>query len=118
MGGSYARKEGGVLVCMPQAHGPIYATNRNYLHQDAERNGRLHEYVPPHNREKCFFPYPDGLMEARAADDGTVHVLTFDKDHKDNDGAYDVEFTIVRAEEDTYETQDALRSHFAELQKD
>ena len=118
MSGSYARKEGGILVCMPQAHGSIYATDRNHLDKDAERNGRLHKYVPLHNQGKCFFPYPDGSMEGRATDDGTVHVLTFDKDHMDNDGAYDVEFTIIRADEDTFDTQDALRSFFAELQKD
>ena len=115
MSGSYARKEGGIIVCMPQAAGAIYATSRNYLRREAEKNGRLHEYVPVRNQGKCFFPYPDGVMEMTAADDGTVHILTFDKDHMDNEGTYDVEFTVIRGAEDTYETQDALRSCFAEL---
>ena len=73
MSGSYARKEGGIIVCMPQAAEAIYATSRNHLHKEAEKNGRLHEYVPEKNQEKCFFPYAGGAMKMAATADGTVY---------------------------------------------
>ena len=51
----FARKEGGIIVCMPSAGRSIHARDGYHLHRDAEEHGRLHEYVPNELKEHCFF---------------------------------------------------------------
>lgn len=94
----FATKEGGLIVCMPNAYEPIHAADDTYLHEDAKKNGRLVEYVPTEIRNQCFFPCKkrNGRMGMVVPMDGTVWILAFDKDHDDNEGVYEVEFSILR----------------------
>ena len=101
-GSEFAAKEGGIIVCMPSAHGPIYASEDNcFKSGDAKRKGRLPEYVRPGIRDKCFFPCREkgGRMRQVAQEDGTVHILVFDSDFSDNAGSYEMRFRITRRKE-------------------
>ena len=95
--GNYARNEGGVIVCMPAAGGPMYAHDRNHLRPGAESEGRLDKFLSPDMRGKCFFPTRDELgQERKVARDGILYVLAFDRDFKDNAGGYEVSLLIKR----------------------
>ena len=93
----FAAKEGGIVVCMPSAGGPIYADDET-LDDDVEKYGRLPRYVHQDFRDRCFFPCrkPAGLMEMPASKNGTAYMLAFDAKHEDNAGVYVVEFTIIK----------------------
>ena len=93
----FAAKEGGIIVCMPSAGGPIYADGET-LDDSAEKDGRLPRYVHQDFRDRCFFPCrkADGLMEMPASKNGTAYILAFDAKHEDNAGVYVVEFTVIR----------------------
>ena len=112
----FAVKEGGIIVCMPSARGAIYAAEDSYLDGDAEEHGRLPQYVAPHLRNWCFFPcrQAGGLMEKTAQQDGTVHVLVFDKEYQDNAGAYEVKLTITRPGRGPQGVQEELSSLFGD----
>ena len=111
----FATKEGGIIVCMPSAHGSIYAAPDTYLDKGSEVNGRLLKYVKPHLRNWCFFPCrkAGGLMEKPALKDGPAHILVFDKAHEDNAGAYKVKLTVTRPQGATKDIQKKLSSFFS-----
>ena len=94
----FAAKEGGIIVCMPASYGPIYAHPGTHLDGAAEEHGRLHQYVQERLRDRCFFPCraPKGMMEMAATEDGPVHLLAFDSEYEDNEGVYEVEFSVHR----------------------
>ena len=98
--GDFARKEGGIIVCMPGSGGPIHAHERSYLDERAEKEGRIPKYVAPSFRDWCFFPcrpgIPGGIRKMVAKDDGSAWILAFDADHKDNDGVYVVRLRVTR----------------------
>ena len=114
--GKYATKEGGIIICMPSARGPVYAADDTYLDGDAEQFGRLPQYVPAHLRDWCFFPCrrPGGAMEKTALQDGPVYVLVFDKEHGDNAGAYEIKLTVTRPGRAPEDIQEELSSSFSD----
>ncbi|MFD0724576.1 hypothetical protein [Lysobacter brunescens] len=93
--GGYAIDEGGVLVCLPQAGGPLY--HDDFQLESGASDGRLPKYYP---QGKAFFPCnkPGGLLYLQASEAGTAHVLAYDsKDaFKDNQGAYNIEAWVLR----------------------
>ena len=98
MNGNFAREEGGIIVCMPSAHGPMYANEKNHLDGDMEDVGRLKRFVKPHMQKKCFFPVRigDGMMQEYAREPGVVYILAFDSKYGDNAGSYEVKLRITR----------------------
>lgn len=91
--GGYAVDEGGVLVCMPQAGGPLHQQHFK-LDGDASK-GRFPKYYP---QGKAFFPcnLPGGLMYAEATEAGTAYILAYDSKFEDNQGAYNLEVCVLR----------------------
>ncbi len=109
MNGDYARNEGGIVVCMPSAHGPMYANDKNHLGADAASRGRFPKYLGSESdmKDKCFFPARvsrsaragevlEPVLERWAQQDGVLHVLAFDSDYDDNAGSYEIKFRIRR----------------------
>ena len=95
----FARREGGIIVCMPSSRRSIHARDGFHLHKDAEEHGRLHEHVPKELQEQCFFPCRTGRREMEASQNGVICILAFDEDFSDNEGAYELKFTITRSRE-------------------
>ena len=98
-GDEFATQEGGIIVCMPSTHGPIYAGKDTCLDDGAKREGRLPQDVrPARMRDRCFFPCrePGGVMEMKAQESGTLYILVFDSDYSDNSGSYEVRFNVIR----------------------
>ena len=114
--GRFAAKEGGIIVCMPSARGPIYAAADTYLDSGAEEHGRLPQYVQLNIRDWCFFPCrePSGLMEKTALQDGPAYILVFDKEYEDNAGAYEVKFSVTRPGRRSADIQEELSSLFSD----
>ena len=58
MNGEYAEKEGGLAICLPAAHGPMYANDGNQLTSQAKEYGRFDDLMKPDSdmKDKCFFP--------------------------------------------------------------
>lgn len=81
--GGYAIDEGGVLVCLPQAGGPLY--HDDFKLADNASKGRLTKFYP---QGKAFFPcnLDGGALYLQASEAGTAHLLAYDsKDaFKDN----------------------------------
>ncbi|OIN59193.1 hypothetical protein [Arsenicibacter rosenii] len=108
--GDYAKNEGGLIVCMPESHGPLYATDDYHLTGDTKNDGRLYKYYSSDTKKmNAFFPCPivndpsnqsssnNGRMQATATTDGAVHILAFDEKFTDNAGYYNVGLVVVRA---------------------
>ena len=94
----YARKEGGIVIFMPDAKGPIYGFE---LDEDCKGSGRRQDYNP--HSDVCFFPCRESgesghgaAMERTVRQDGVVRILVFDSDYSDNAGSYSVRFTVIR----------------------
>ena len=113
--GKFSTTEGGIIVCMPSAHGPIYAAKDTHLSRDAETYGRLPQYVPASIRDRCFFPCrkPGGVMEKKALKNGPAYILVFDKGYNDNAGAYEVKVTVTRPGRGTGDIREGLASLFS-----
>ncbi len=91
----YAIDEGGVLVCLPQAGGPLY---HDHFKLDGDASGgRLQKYYP---EGKAFFPsnLSGGTSYLQASEAGTAHFLAYDSSDAfgDNQGAYNVEAWVMR----------------------
>ena len=99
--GDFTTKEGGILVCMPSAHGPMYAYDDNYLRGTDPDKGRLKVQTSKNMRGKCHFPnrMPGGKLEWVAKKAGVLHVLAFDSEYRDNAGSYAIRFRIIRAQD-------------------
>lgn len=93
--GGYAIDEGGVLVCLPQAGGPLY--HDDFKLADNASKGRLTKFYP---QGKAFFPcnLDGGTLYLQASEAGTAYLLAYDsKDaFKDNQGAYNIEAWVMR----------------------
>ncbi len=95
----YAKDEGGLIVCMPEAHGAIYSEDDTHLLGDTKNQGRIPEFYPEAIVGKnSFFPCTckQGLMSKTATTDGAAVVLAFDSNFKDNVGWYEVKITVDR----------------------
>ena len=97
--GKFAKNEGGILICMPSAKGPMYAHDRNHLPDDVEDSGRLDTHRMGELKDShCFFPTrkKDGTMDEAAKADGVIHIIAFDSNYADNLGLYEVSLQIMR----------------------
>lgn len=95
----FAKHEGGVIMCMPSAHGAVYATSNNYLEAGAKYNGRLTEYFSENiKRLNCWFPCrrEGGVMSQTCETNGPLHVLAFDQKFTDNSGSYTMKVQVTR----------------------
>ena len=99
MDGDFATDEGGIVVCMPSAHGPMYANDDNHLDSDAQSEGRLEKHVSTEMNGRCFFParVDDGTMGKSAKEPGALYILAFDSEYGDNAGSYQVKVRIIRS---------------------
>ncbi len=98
--GDYAKNEGGIIVCMPESKGAIYATSDYYLADGAKANGRQVKYFSAATKAKnAFFPcnVNGGTMQGVATTAGAVHILAFDSKFTDNAGYYNLAILVLRA---------------------
>lgn len=97
--GDYAKEEGGLIVCMPESKGAVYATDDFYLTGDTKNHGRKYDYYSSKAKSMNVF-YPcnvsGGLMKATAGIAGAVHILAFDSKFTDNCGSYTVGIIVLR----------------------
>jgi hypothetical protein len=116
----YAKNEGGIIVCMPEAKGAIYANPDTFLKDGAADNGRKPIYFKQTIKNfNSFFPCrgKDGQMSAKALTDGTIHILAFDSTFEDNCGSYTVKFLITR-KHDKFNHKDIKQKLFQVAPKD
>ena len=94
----FAVEEGGIIVCMPAARGPVSSHSGSRPHKDAEKRGRLPQYVPERYEDRLLFPCREqgGQMQMEASMDGKAWIIVFDSKYQDNDGVYEVDFTVIR----------------------
>lgn len=103
--GDFAKGEGGVIVCMPDSSGALYASDDNRLKDGAKANGRKPEYFSDNvKNSNAFFPFngSGGQMSAIAGKSGNVHILAFDgqgNGFTDNQGKYTLGIIVVRADQ-------------------
>lgn len=106
--GEYATNEGGIIVCMPSAKGPIYASDQNHLNSGCHDKGRLPCYFPKDvSALNSWFPcrLPEGMMQQTVIEDGVVNILAFDSNYKDNAGVYMVKINIFRGGDESTRAQ-------------
>jgi hypothetical protein len=108
--GDYAKNEGGLIVCMPESYGAIYATDKYHLTGDTKNEGRLYKYYSDETKKmNAFFPCPifneddpnspdNGRMSATSnqVGRGAVTILAFDENFSDNAGYYNVGIIVTR----------------------
>lgn len=97
--GDYGKQEGGLIVCMPESKGPIYATSDYYLDDGSKSGGRQTKYFSKATKAKnAFFPcnVSGGTLQGTASMAGAVHVLAFDSKFSDNAGYYTVALLVLR----------------------
>ena len=97
--GDYGKHEGGIIVCMPEAGGVLYATSENYLASGSKKDSRLPKYFSDNVKEKnSFFPSREkgGMMKATADKDGTIFIIVFDNKFVDNAGTYQIKLILTR----------------------
>ncbi|MBL7727166.1 MAG: hypothetical protein JNM68_05755 [Dinghuibacter sp.] len=97
--GDYGKHEGGLIVCMPETRGPVYATSDYYLEDGSKEHGRKYQYYSDKAKHmNVIYPcnVPDGRLSAVAGADGAIHILAFDSDFQDNAGSYTVGLIVVR----------------------
>ncbi len=97
----YAINEGGVIICMPDAAGPIYSNKDTRPLSGSRDNGRLPIYTPARVKElNSGFLYRQmpGVITAVASRPGGLVVVAFDEGNAfgDNNGAYAMEILILR----------------------
>lgn len=109
--GDYASHEGGLIVCMPECKGAIYATDDYYLDGDSKDHGRQTKYYSKAAVEhNVLFPCPvnGGQMRATASIGGSISILAFDSKFDDNAGAYSVGLCVVRQQRPSGRSVDEL----------
>ena len=109
--GDYAKDEGGLIICMPESSGAIYATDKYHLTGDTKNEGRLYKYYSDATKDiNAFFPCPvendandpaspdNGRMSGTSgkAGRGAINILAFDERFDDNAGYYNVGMVITR----------------------
>ncbi|WP_025762614.1 hypothetical protein [Dyadobacter tibetensis] len=111
--GDYGKNEGGLIVCMPESRGAIYASDSYHLADDSKSQGRKYQYYSQAIKDKnAFFPcpVPDGRMSGKATISGAVHVLAFDSNFQDNAGSYNVGLIVVRGLRPSGQSTDSVYS--------
>lgn len=109
--GDYASHEGGLIVCMPESKGAVYATDDYYLGGDSKDHGRRYQdYSAAAKQHNVLFPCPvnGGLMRATATVAGAINILAFDSKFDDNAGAYSVGICVVRDQRGSGRNSDEL----------
>jgi len=109
--GDYGKHEGGLIVCMPESNGVIYATSDYYLGDDSKSNGRKTDYYSQATKDKnAFFPcnVAGGKLSGTAGKAGAVHILAFDSNFSDNAGAYNVGVMVIRGVRPSGKTRDQI----------
>ena len=91
-GGAFAEKEGGIVVCMPSARGPVYAHTKNHFSIDG---GQRKWKAVSEMKDQCFAATRT-MEEKSAEEDGVLYIYAFDKNYRDNAGTYEVKFRIER----------------------
>jgi hypothetical protein len=99
--GKYKLDEGGIILCMPEADGPIYSNKATRPGDGSRDNGREPKYWPAQVRElNSGFLYrtKPSVITAAATRPGGLTVIAFDQDNAfdDNNGAYALEIDILR----------------------
>ncbi len=99
--GKFKLDEGGVIVCMPEAAGPIYSNKATRPADGSRDNGRQVQYWPKQVRELnsgFVFPQKPGETIGAVERPGGMVLVAFDKDNAfdDNNGAYAMEIDILR----------------------
>ena len=98
--GRFAEKEGGIVICMPIAGGPMYAHGANHF----TREGRASQPVRNDQRGfkpvsempgKCF-PAARGTTTYEISGSGVLHIYAFDHNYRDNAGSYEIKLRIER----------------------
>ncbi len=97
----YAINEGGVILCMPEAAGPIYSNKDTRPASGSKDNGRLPRYTPARVTELnsgFLYRQQPGVITAGATRPGGLIVVAFDEGNAfgDNNGAYAMEILILR----------------------
>ena len=93
-GAKFAEKEGGIVVCMPTASGPMYAHGGNHFQDGSERSTEnLKE--GSEMKKNCFFPSRTRETIALKGN-GVLYIYAFDKNYRDNAGTYELKFRIER----------------------
>lgn len=111
--GDYAKNEGGLIVCMPESKGTVYATDDYHFADGAKSQGRKYQYYSSAaKKHNVLFPcnVEGGHLSAKASVPGTVHVLAFDSKFTDNAGAYNVALLIIRGDRPSGKTVDQLKA--------
>jgi len=110
----FATHEGGVIICMPDAAGPIYSNKDTRPESGSRDNGRLPIYTPQRVKDLnsgFLFRRLPGFISAVASRPGGLVVVAFDEGNAfgDNNGAYAMEILILRgANSPPGVTQDAI----------
>lgn len=97
----YKLDEGGVILCMPEAAGPIYSSKDTRPADGSRDNGRQPQYWPRSVKELnsgFLYHVKPSVITAAATRPGGLIVVAFDKDNAfgDNNGAYALEIDILR----------------------
>ena len=93
-GGKFAEEEGGIVVCMPTASGPMYAHSGNHFKNGSGRSTNNLK-ADSEMKNNCFFP-TRARGEISLEGDGVLYIYAFDKNYRDNAGNYEVKFRIER----------------------
>jgi hypothetical protein len=88
-----ARQEGGVLICMPGAHG-TYSSGEDEKFWIKEPGNRIDRHRPDHVK-KAFF-IRRGMGPQTMADAGDLYMLAWDHDFRDNLGFYELHVILRR----------------------
>ena len=92
----FAIDEGGVLFCLPGSGGAPMSNsgNRPIIKVVNGHRGR----VAPSAKPDLYFPIRglQGPITCRNDGDGILRIVPFDHNHGDNEGVYEVVFTITR----------------------
>ena len=95
-GGNFAKEEGGIVVCVPQAGGPMYAHSGNHFKNEKARSiDNLKK--GSEMKGNCFFPTRAREKRALKAG-GILYIYAFDRNYRDNAGSYEVKFRIERSQ--------------------
>ncbi len=86
----YARKNGGIVVSMPIAGGPV---RKGGAFKIKNKTARTRGNLTPELRRVAMFPVRGSVSKRTAKTNGTIRILAWDSKHKDNVGAY---FVCVR----------------------
>lgn len=96
--GAFAEEEGGIVVCMPNAAGPMYAHGANHFTKEGQTEDRSDSRGMKNNSEmpdKCF-PVTRDRTVYTIKGDGVLYIYAFDRNYADNAGSYEIKFRIER----------------------